>query len=74
MNINPWLEQRMNEEHQRQLREVGERERLAQLCQKEQTARPRHQLLRKLRAEMTELAQRWQQTKTVPAQKLQRQS
>ena len=74
MNTNSWLELKMNEEHQRQLREVAERERLAQLCQSEQTTRPRRQLLTKLRAEMNELAQRWQQTKTVPTQKLQRQS
>jgi hypothetical protein len=73
MNTNPWLEQRMNEEHQRQLREVAERERLAQLCRSEQPARPR-KLLSKLRAEMNELATRWQKTKTVPTRELQRQS
>ena len=63
---NPWLQERLNEEHQRQLREFAERERAAQSAQTETTARPRRNLLTKLRAEMTNLTARREQTEMLP--------
>lgn len=63
---NPWLQQRLNEEHQRQLREVAERERVAQSAQTETAERPRRSLLSKLRAEMTNLTTTRQQTEMLP--------
>lgn len=74
MNTNLWLEQKLNEEHQRHMRTVAERERSAQLCRNhEQVARPHRRLLTKLWAEMSELASRWEKTETVSTRNFQRQ-
>ena len=72
---NPWLQQKLNEEHQRQLREFAEREHAAQLAQSEAADnRPRRSLLTKLRAEMTNLTTRKEQPEATPIHTLQRQS
>ena len=71
MNTNPWLQQRLNEEHQRQLREFAERERAAQSVHSEAAARPRRNLLSKLRAEMTNLTERRDQPEHVSTPSLQ---
>jgi hypothetical protein len=56
MNTNPWLEQKLNEAHQRDLREFAERQQAAQVfLESEIPERPRRQLLTKLRAGMQEL-------------------
>ena len=74
MNTNPWLQEKLNAEHQRQLREFAEREQAAQLALSETPERSRRTLLTKLRAQMTNLTARRDQSETTPTRKLQNQS
>lgn len=74
MNTNHWMTQKLNDEHQRQMRAVAEREQAAQSSRNEPSARPQRRLLSKLYAEMSELADRWEKTEPIATNQLQRQS
>jgi hypothetical protein len=72
MYQNNWIAQRLNEEHHRDLLRQAENVRAAKNAQ-QQPAQPQRSLLMKLRAEMNELALRWQATPTPQTRKLQHQ-